>query len=154
MPDAPFSVPESGADWIVNHTREYLESNGAQGHMWTRPGGDGGELPCLLLAAKGRKSGEWRTLPLIYGEHEGSYVIVASKGGAPAHPSWYLNLAADENVWIMVGPTRMQAKARTAQGEERSALFAKMAAQFSPYNDYAEKAAPREIPIVVLEPVT
>ena len=151
MSDAPFSVPESGADWIVKHTREYLESDGAQGHMWTRPDG-GGELPCLLLAAKGRKSGQWRTLPLIYGEHDGAYVIVASKGGAPAHPSWYLNLAANEDVWIMVGPARTKAKARTAQGEEREQLFEKMAAQFAPYNDYAEKAAPREIPIVILEP--
>lgn len=148
-----FTVPQDAPDWIRNHTQQYLDSDGAEGHMWDRPDG-GGPIPCLLLAAKGRRSGEWRTLPLIYGEAEGAYVIVASKGGAPKHPAWYLNLAANPDVQIMVGAEQLEATARTAEGEERERLFAQMAAEFAPYNEYAERAgkADREIPIVVLEP--
>ena len=148
-----FTVPESGQDWIVNHTRQYLESGGEEGHMWDRPDG-GGPIPCLLLVTKGRKSGEWRTLPLIYGDTDGGYVLIASKGGAAKHPSWYLNLAADPNVHVMVGTEQMEATARTAEGEERARLWSQMAGTFAPYNDYQERAskADREIPVVVIEP--
>ncbi len=148
-----FTVPQDAQEWVRNHTQQYLDSDGAEGHMWDRPDG-GGPIPCLLLVTTGRRSGEQRTLPLIYGEADGAYVIVASKGGAPSHPAWYLNLDANPDVWIMVGPEQMQATARTAQGEERERLFAQMAESFAPYNDYAERAgkADREIPVVVLEP--
>ena len=149
-----FSVSgEDAAEWMREHTRRYLESDGADGHMWDRPDG-GGPIPTLLLVTKGRRSGEWRTLPLIYGEADSNYVIVGSKGGAPKHPAWYLNLDANPDVWIQVGAERMQATARTASGEEREALFSQMAELFPPYNDYTLKAgeANREIPVVVLQP--
>ena len=97
-----FSVDPNLPDWIRSHTEEYLNSGGEEGHMWDRPDGSGA-IPCLLLAAVGRRSGEWRTLPLIYGESDGAYVIVASKGGHKNHPAWYLNIDANPDVQLMVG---------------------------------------------------
>ncbi len=157
MPD--FTVPDNLPDWIRDHLQKYLDTNGADGHMWDRPDGSG-TLPTLLLLTTGRKSGNAITLPLIYGpsgskgKAEGAYVIVASKGGAPTHPAWYLNLDADPNVWLQVGPDRMAATARTATGDERTALWEQMAELFPPYNDYQARAAGREIPVVVLDPKT
>jgi deazaflavin-dependent oxidoreductase (nitroreductase family) len=148
-----FSVPQDAPDWIRTHTEQYLNSNGEEGHMWDRPDGSG-QIPCLLLVTKGRRSGELRTLPLIYGEADDAYVIVASRGGARRHPSWYLNLVANPDVSIMVGPEQMEATARTADGTERDKLFAQMAQSFAPYLDYAIRAAgaDRQIPVVVLDP--
>ena len=148
-----FSVPQDAPDWIRTHTEQYLNSNGEEGHMWDRPDGSG-QIPCLLLVTKGRRSGELRTLPLIYGEADDAYVIVASRGGARRHPSWYLNLVTNPDVSIMVGPEQMEATARTADGTERDKLFAQMAQSFAPYLDYAIRAAgaDRQIPVVVLDP--
>lgn len=148
-----FTIPQDAQEWVREHTRQYLDSNGAEGHMWERPDGSG-TIPCLLLVTKGRRSGDLRTLPLIYGEDSGAYVIVASRGGSAKHPAWYLNLVANPDVHIMVGPEQMEATARAAEGEERERLFAKMADAFAPYNDYAVRAAKanREIPVVVLDP--
>ncbi len=148
-----FSVPEDAPDWVRTHTEQYLNSNGEEGHMWDRPDGSG-PIPCLLLVTKGRRSGTLRTLPLIYGEADDAYVIVASRGGARLHPSWYLNLVANPDVSIMVGPEQMEATARTAGGTERDKLFAQMSQSFPPYLDYAIRAAgaDRQIPVVVLDP--
>ena len=79
-------------DWIQDHIRRYLESNGADGHMWDLSGP--GLVATLLLTTTGRKSGKPQILPLIYGKNENGYGIVASKGGAPSHPAWYFNLTA------------------------------------------------------------
>lgn len=83
-------------------------------------------------------------MPLIYGESGGSYVIVASKGDAPKHPAWYLNLAGEPEVCVQVGTERFTAKARTASGEERQ--------RYPPYVNY-QKKTDREIPVVVIDPV-
>ena len=106
--------------WIGEHLHRYLESNGADGHMWdSTPVGGPGLLPTLLLTTTGRRSGQPIIMPLIYGEAGGKYVIVASKGGAPAHPGWYLNLVAHPTVEVQVGADRFRATARTTTGEER-----------------------------------
>jgi len=91
-------------------------------------------------------------MPLIYGEADGNYVIVASKGGAPEHPGWYLNLTAKPEVEVQVLANRFRAKARTVTGEERARLWQKMAAIYPPYNAY-QKKTDREIPVVVLEKI-
>jgi proline iminopeptidase len=91
-------------------------------------------------------------MPLIYGEADGKYVVVASKGGAPQHPGWYLNLDAKPEVEVQVLANRFRAKARTAAGAERARLWEKMAAIYPPYNDYQKKTE-REIPVVVLEKI-
>jgi deazaflavin-dependent oxidoreductase (nitroreductase family) len=142
-------VPE----WIADHLRVYLESEGREGHMWDSSAvGGPGLLPCLVLGTKGRRTGTTRRLPLIYGTTGSSYVVVASKGGAPTHPGWYLNLVADPSVEVQVGSERFAARARSAHGDERDTLWNEMVALYPPYRDYQRKTA-REIPVVVLERV-
>lgn len=143
---APAKLP----DWMADHVRRYRESNGADGHLWTPPTG-GKPVPTLLLTTTGRKSKKRQVLPLIYGKTDGSYVIVASKGGAPSHPAWYLNLSADPDVEVQVGAEKFSARARTATRKERAALWKQMTAVWPPYDDY-QRNTQREIPIVVLEP--
>jgi len=146
-----FSVPDHLPDFISSHVKEYLDSNGEDCHLWQMPGRDGPPMTALLLVTKGRKSGKAITLPLVYGEADGGYVIIASKAGAPTHPAWYLNLEADPNVAVMVGPDQFASTARITEGEERQKLWDMMATMNPGYNDYVEKAQGREIPVVVLE---
>jgi proline iminopeptidase len=148
-----FSVPTHLPDWIQDHVRRYLESEGADGHMWdSSVAGGPGPVPALLLVTTGRRSGGSLTIPLIYGEAEGGYAIVASKGGAPNHPAWYLNLVAHPEVSVQILSERFRATARTASGAERDALWKRMASIYPPYDDYQQRTE-REIPVVVLEPL-
>ena len=89
------------------HTQKYKETGGQEGHDWQG-------TQTLLLTTKGRKSGEPRELPLIYGKSGDDYLIVASKGGADAPPAWYLNIEADPEVELQVWDDRFPAKARVA----------------------------------------
>ena len=131
-------------NWMQEHMSRYLETDGKDGHMWNG-------VPTLLLTTVGRQSGEERQLPLIYGEHSGGYIVVASKGGHPHHPSWYLNLAENSAVKLQVGAEKFNATARTSSGAERDTLWALMAKIFPNYNEYKERAGSREIPVVVCE---
>ena len=150
MTDA--NVPKDLPGWISDHLKRYLETEGSDGHMWdSGPVGGPGLLPTLLLTTTGRRSGKSITMPLIYGEAGGNYVVVASKGGAPKHPGWYLNLAANPDVEVQVSADRFPAKARTANGDERAALWTQMEVIYPPYNDYQGKTE-REIPVIVLKP--
>jgi deazaflavin-dependent oxidoreductase (nitroreductase family) len=126
------------------HVQRYRETGGEVGHRWKR----GSKI--LLLTTKGRKSGEPRTKPLIYEEDGDRYVIVASKGGAPAHPDWYLNLQKDPNVELQLLDQVFPARARTAEGEERERLWKLANQQWPDYDSYQTKTD-REIPVVVLE---
>ena len=95
--------------------------------MWdASAAGRSGAVATLLLTTTGRRSGQARILPLIYGETGDNFVIVASRGGHPHHPAWYLNLAADPDVRVQVASRRFRARARTATGEERAALWKDM----------------------------
>ena len=137
--------------WQDAHLEMYLRTDGAEGHIvdFSRAGGPA-RTPCLILKTTGRKSGEARLHPLIYGEDGGRFVIVASKGGAPQHPAWYLNLEAQPEVEIQVVDKKYRGVARTAQGDERERLFAMMAEIFPPYLAYKARTE-REIPVVVIE---
>ena len=142
-------------DWMVQHTNRYLSSGGTDGHMYkvSPPGYGDLTVPSLLLTTTGRKSGEKIIFPLFYGDTgDGGYIIVASKGGAPKHPQWYLNLVANPEVEVQVGTKKMKARARTATGEERARLWTKALQFWPPYADYAKKTE-REIPVVVLDPI-
>lgn len=151
MADAP--IPNQLPAWIRDHLRRYLESDGADGHLWDASvAGGSGLVPTLLLTTTGRRSGRKLQLPLIYGETEGGYVIVASKGGFPTHPAWYRNLEAQPEVDVQVAAKRFRARARTARGEERDALWKQMVALYPPYTEYQARTE-REIPVVVLEPL-
>ena len=146
------TIPAGLPGWIQDHVRRYLESDGADGHMWDSSAAGGpGPLPTLLLTTTGRRTGQRRLLPLIYGERGRDYVIVGSKGGFAKHPAWYLNLVDDPEVSIQVGPKRMAARARTARGGERAELWEQMRTLYPPYDDY-QKRTEREIPVIVLEP--
>ena len=106
----------------------------------------------LLLTTTGQKSGERFVFPLYYGTTGDSYIIVASKGGAPDHPGWYKNLVANPDVEVQVGAKKLKAKARTVTGGERAKLWPVALKFWPPYADYAKKTE-REIPVVVLDPV-
>ena len=138
--------------WIAEHIELY-RTDPEKAHMWdsTSLGGPG-LLPTLLLTTRGRKSGEPRALPLIYGTAGDSHVVIASKGGMPTHPLWYLNLDADPACEIQVGAKHVVARARVAEGEERERLWKQMAEIYPPYDDYQKSAGERRIPVVVLDP--
>jgi deazaflavin-dependent oxidoreductase (nitroreductase family) len=127
------------------HVRRYLETDGEIGYRWRN------DAPILILTTTGRKSGEPRLRPLIFGEDNGRYVVVASQGGRPAHPDWYLNLSANPDVEVQIKGDRFPARARTAEGAERERLWRQMAQIWPPYDDYQQKTD-RQIPVVVLEP--
>ena len=110
-------------------------------------------LAVLLLTSTGRKSGKSRTNPLLYTRTGDAYVVVASKGGADQHPLWYLNLQANPRAEVTVGRMKRLVRARDAQGEERERLWRAQADVYPGYDNYAEKTS-RQIPVVVLEPVT
>lgn len=139
--------------WIAKHIELY-RTDPEEAHLWdSTPLGGPGLLPTLLLTTTGRKSGRSRALPLIYGEAGGSYVVIASKGGLPSHPVWYLNLEANPDCQLMVGPKPVTARARVAEGAERERLWRQMAKIYPPYDEYQQRAAARTIPVVVLDPV-
>ncbi|MCP5071405.1 MAG: nitroreductase family deazaflavin-dependent oxidoreductase [bacterium] len=143
----------SQVPWIAEHIALY-KSDPEKAHNWdSTPLGGPGVLPTLLLTTKGRKSGEPRSLPLIYGEHGNGYVIIASKGGMPNHPIWFGNLEANPECDLMVGPKAVHARARVAEGAEREEIWAKMCKIYPPYIDYQKSAGERVIPVVVLEPL-
>ena len=137
--------------WIAEHIQLY-RTDPESAHMWdSAPLGGPGLLPTLLLTTRGRKSGEPRALPLIYGAEGDGYVVIASKGGAPTHPLWFRNLEATPECELQVGAKQVSASARVAEGEERERLWKKMVEIYPPYTDY-QKATERTIPVVVLDP--
>jgi len=138
-------VTDSPVSWVAEHTQRYLESGGEDGHEW-RPG-----VPTLLLTTVGRKSGAKRRTALIYGRDTADYVVVASQGGRPQHPAWYLNLEANPEVELQVFDKVVPATARTVHGAERERLWALMRDIWPAYDTYQTRTD-REIPVVVLTP--
>jgi deazaflavin-dependent oxidoreductase (nitroreductase family) len=141
-PDEP--VLDSPTGWVSRHIRRYLDSDGANGHEW-RPG-----VHTLLLTTRGRRSGKLHRTALIYGRDGDRYLVVASVGGSPRHPAWYLNLTADPEVRVQVGPERFTARARTATPEEKPRLWSQMTSIWPAYEGYQRRTR-RDIPVVVLE---
>ena len=107
--------------------------------------------PCVILTTRGRKSGKLRKSPLMRVEHEGRYAVVASMGGAPKHPVWYLNLVANPEVTLQDGPAVFDLRAREVSGDEKAEWWARAREVWPPYDDYQASTA-RQIPLVVLEP--
>jgi deazaflavin-dependent oxidoreductase (nitroreductase family) len=117
-------------------------------------GKEGGTLegkPVVILTTRGRKSGAVRKNPLMRVEHGGRYVVVASMGGAPQHPVWYLNLVADPQVTLQDGANLMELRARTATPAERNEWWPRATAAWPAYDEY-QKNTERQIPVVILEP--
>jgi deazaflavin-dependent oxidoreductase (nitroreductase family) len=108
-------------------------------------------VPVLLLTTTGRKTGKQRTTPLLYVEDGDRYVVVASAGGAPSHPAWYLNLRSSPAATVEVGGRRLAVSAETASPEARARLWPRVTQMWRPYDDYQAKTS-REIPVVILSP--
>lgn len=128
-----------------SHVQAYRETGGERGYIWNN-------ATTLLLTTKDRKSGEAKTVPLIFVADGDDYVIIASLGGAPKHPVWYLNLEANPRVTLQVKDKVFEADARTAQSPERERLWGKAVEAWPQYDDYQAKTS-RQIPVVVLSPV-
>jgi deazaflavin-dependent oxidoreductase (nitroreductase family) len=116
-----------------------------------RVAGRVGKAPILLLTTTGRRSGAARTTPLLFLRDGDRIAVVASYGGRPSHPSWYLNLRASPAVEVQVGRERFAATARTATLEEREQLWPRLVDMYGSYAAY-ERRTTREIPVVLLEP--
>jgi deazaflavin-dependent oxidoreductase (nitroreductase family) len=126
------------------HVRRYQETDGEVGYLWNG-------VPILLLTTSGRKSGQARTNALIFGRDGEDYLVVASMGGAPKHPNWYLNIQADPAARIQVRAERLEVSARTADDDEKPRLWKTMTDVWPNYDVYQSRTD-RIIPIVVLSP--
>jgi deazaflavin-dependent oxidoreductase (nitroreductase family) len=126
------------------HVREYEATGGKVGHDWN-------DTSCLILRTKGRKTGQLRKFPLIYGRDGEDYVIVASKGGYPKNPGWYENLVANPDAEIQVYDKIIPVTARTGSDEDKKRVWPIMTKQWPGYDDY-QANSPRNIPVVLLRP--
>lgn len=136
-------IHDSPRGWVAKHIRDYVSSDGKKGHLWRG-------VDTLLLTTRGRKTGKLRRTALIYGRDGDRYLVVASTGGAPNHPEWYLNLVANPEVRIQVGPEEFAATASATSGVERSNYWNRMAEIWPDYDNYQKKCK-RTIPVVILE---
>ncbi|HEX5404823.1 MAG TPA: nitroreductase family deazaflavin-dependent oxidoreductase [Pseudonocardiaceae bacterium] len=136
---------DSPVGWVGDHIRQYVESGGTDGYEWRG-------TTILLLTTTGRKTGTQHRTALIYRADGDSFVIVASKGGAPKHPAWYLNLTANPDVTVQVKDEEFAGRARLAEGDERERLWKLMVEVWPSYDEYQAKTE-REIPVVVIDKV-
>ncbi|WP_232059043.1 nitroreductase/quinone reductase family protein [Kineobactrum salinum] len=126
-------IADNLPDWVKDHLARYIATDGADGHLWDASSvGAEGMIATLLLTTEGRKSGQSLTIPLIYGRAGKGYCVIASKGGAPQHPAWFLNLRDNPRVHVQVAADKFEAVAREAEGEEREQLWRQMVDIFAP----------------------
>ncbi|MET7689356.1 nitroreductase family deazaflavin-dependent oxidoreductase [Streptomyces sp. NPDC005483] len=137
----------SPAQWVRDQVELYESSGGTEGNTLMDTG-----MPVIVLTTRGAKSGNIRKTPLMRVEHDGSYAVVASQGGAPKHPVWYHNVKADPQVELQDGPVKRDFTAREVTGAERDKWWERAVAAYPPYADYQTKTD-RVIPVFVLEPV-
>ena len=126
------------------HIRRYRETDGEVGYLWNG-------VPTLLLTTTGRRSGEPRTSALIFARDGDDYLVVASMGGAPTHPTWYLNLTANPAAEIQVLGERIPVTAHTASEDEKPRLW-QIVTEVWPNYDAYQARTDRVIPVVVLSP--
>lgn len=132
----------SPSEWVRNQVAEYESSGGERANTLRDTG-----LPIVIVTTRGNKSGKIRKTPLMRVEHDGQYVLVASKGGAPSHPVWYYNLVSDpQAVTIQDGPEPIEVEVRQLSGEEKATWWARAVAAYPPYADY-QASTEREIPV-------
>lgn len=133
----------SSAQWVRDQVQEYESSGGTKG---TEMRG----VPVVVITSVGSRSGKLRKNPVMRVEHDGVYAAVASKGGAPEHPSWYRNLVEHPLVELQDGPAKGDYIAREASGDEREQWWSRAIEVWPDYAGYQEKTD-REIPVFVLE---
>jgi deazaflavin-dependent oxidoreductase (nitroreductase family) len=130
--------------WVRDQVDTYEASGGTEGT--TLKG-----VPVVVVTSVGAKSGKLRKNPVMRVEHDGTYALVASKGGAPEHPSWYHNLVENPMIELQDGPERRSYTVRIAEGPERTQWWERAVAVWPAYAGYQEKTE-REIPLFVAEP--
>jgi deazaflavin-dependent oxidoreductase (nitroreductase family) len=142
-------VIDSPVGWVADHIKDYVETDGRKGHFHLSL-----KAETLLLTVQGRKSGNWHRTALAYQLDGENYVVAASSGGTPKHPTWYLNLSKNPEVHVQVLADKFTARARVAEGEgeERARLWNKLV-EFSSDYDRFQAMSGRETPVIVLEPV-
>jgi deazaflavin-dependent oxidoreductase (nitroreductase family) len=143
MPEPDYTPPDLtllGED----HIRAYRDTGGEVGYIWNG-------VPTLLLTVTGRRTGRKLTSALIFGRDGDDYLVVASKGGAPNHPSWYLNLQANSLANIQVKADELAVVAHTASAAEKPRLWKIMTDVWPNYDAYQSRTD-RDIPVVVLTP--
>ena len=134
----------SPAGWVRDQVEAYERSGGREANTLRDTG-----LPVIIVTTRGNKSGKVRKTPLMRVEHDGEYLLVASKGGAPKNPVWYHNLVADpRSVVIQDGPEPFDAEVRQLEGEERAQWWQRAVEAYPPYADYQAKTE-RTIPVFV-----
>jgi F420H(2)-dependent quinone reductase len=132
----------SPAQWVRDQVDLYESSGGEQGTTLRDTG-----LPVVIVTSRGNKTGKIRKTPLMRVEHDGQYLLVASKGGAPKHPVWYYNLVADpDHISLQDGPDRFDVSVRQLDGPERAEWWERAVAAFPPYAEYQTKTQ-RTIPV-------
>jgi deazaflavin-dependent oxidoreductase (nitroreductase family) len=136
----------SPQQWVRDQVELYESSGGTEGTTLLDTG-----LAVVIVTNRGVSSGKLRKTPLMRVEHEGTYALVASQGGAPTHPHWYANLVADPHVELQDGPRKWDLVAREVEGDERALWWERAVAAYPSYADYQE-ATERVIPVLVLEP--
>ena len=135
----------SSAQWVRDQVELYESSGGTEGTTLLDTG-----LAVVIVTNRGVSSGKQRKTPLMRVEHDGTYALVASQGGAPTHPHWYANLLADPHVELQDGPTKGDRVAREVTGDERQLWWDRAVAAYPPYAEYQERTE-RVIPVLVLE---
>lgn len=133
-------------EWARTQVEEFEASNGASGNTLGE-----GELPIIVITYVGAKTGGVRKLPLMRVEHDGKYVAVASKGGAPDQPKWYYTFRTGPEVELQDGPTKKTYSVRELEGEERAEWWERSVAAFPNYAEYQTKTD-RLIPVFLLTP--
>lgn len=133
----------STSSWVAEQVETYEASGGTAANTLRDTG-----IPIIIVTMMGAKSGKVRKIGLMRVEHEGEYALVASKGGHPEHPDWYLNLVADPRVMIQDGPSPLDYTVREIDGAERDAWWARSVAVFPTYDEYAARAG-RLIPVLI-----
>ncbi|MFJ1706002.1 nitroreductase family deazaflavin-dependent oxidoreductase [Kitasatospora sp. NPDC088346] len=134
----------SPEQWVREQVEQYEGSGGTEGT--TMRG-----MPVIILTTRGARSGKIRKTPLMRVEYDGSYAVVASKGGAAEHPVWYHNVVADPRVELQDGPVRQDMTARQVTGAEKDLWWGRAVEAYPDYADYQTKTD-REIPVFVLTP--
>ncbi len=138
----PADVRPSPSAWVAEQARRYEESKGTEAV-------DMDGSPCLLIDYLGRRSGEWHRTVLIYGRDGEDYLIVASKGGAPQNPVWFLSLRENPDVHLRVGTERFAARAEVLSKEDKARVWPHLLDVYAPYEDYQRKTD-RDIPVIRL----
>jgi deazaflavin-dependent oxidoreductase (nitroreductase family) len=134
----------SPVGWVREQTEKILKNGTTEGVTVF-------DRPIVLVTIRGARSGKLRYTPLMRVEHGGRYALVASKGGAPEHPSWYHNLVANPHVELQDATVTKEYDVREVTGQERDEWWERSVAAYPPYAEYQEKTG-RLIPVFVLEP--